>query len=105
MPLRKPGAKGATKVTFSLPKEVHADHVALCGDFNGWSPTDHPLRRYKDGHFAVAVNLAPGTYRYRFLLDGERWENDWEADEYAPNPYGGEDSIITVGAGPETDPA
>ena len=96
MPLRKPGAKGATRVTFSLPKEVQADEAALCGDFNDWSATAHPLKKYKDGHFAVSVNLQPGSYRYRFLLDGERWENDWEADQYAHNPYGGEDSVITI---------
>lgn len=96
MPLRKPGAKGTTKITFSLPKEVEAEEVALCGDFNDWSPTAHPLKKFKDGHFAVSVNLSSGSYHYRFLLDGERWENDWEAEEYAPNPYGGEDSVIKV---------
>jgi 1,4-alpha-glucan branching enzyme len=95
-PLRKPGAKGTTKVTFNLPKEVKADEVAVCGDFNDWDPTANPMRKYKDGHFGVAINLGQGEYRYRFLLDGEKWENDWEADNYAPNPYGGEDSIIKV---------
>jgi 1,4-alpha-glucan branching enzyme len=95
-PQRKPGAKGATKVTFSLPKDVPADRVAVCGDFNDWDPSAHPMRRYKDGHFAVAINLTEGQYRYRFLLDGTKWENDWEAESYAPNPYGGEDSIIKV---------
>jgi 1,4-alpha-glucan branching enzyme len=95
-PQRKPGAKGTTKVTFSLPKDVQAEEVAVCGDFNGWDGTAHPMRKYKDGHFAVSINLAAGEYRYRFLLDGEKWENDWEAEAYAPNPYGGEDSIIKV---------
>jgi len=95
-PQRKPGAKGATKVTFSLPKEVQAEQVAVCGDFNGWDPDAHPLKKYKDGHFGVAINLNEGEYRYRFLLDGCKWENDWEAERYEPNAYGGEDSIISV---------
>lgn len=95
-PQRKPGAKGQTKVTFSLPKDVQAQEVAVCGDFNGWDPSVHPMRKYKDGHFAVSINLDAGRYRYRFLVDGERWENDWDAEEYASNPYGGEDSIIQV---------
>jgi hypothetical protein len=30
------------------------------------------------------------------LVDGERWENDWEADEYVPNEFSGEDSSVTV---------
>lgn len=96
MPERKPGAKGTTKVTFSLPRDIGASSVTLCGDFNEWSPTTHPLKKYKDGHFAVSLNLPAGVYRYRFLIDGEQWENDWEADEYAPNEYGSEDSVVKV---------
>ena len=95
-PERKPGAKGTTKVTFSLPKDVPADEIVVCGDFNDWSPTATPMKKFKDGHFAVSVNLADGEYRYRFLLDGEDWENDWDAEGYAPNPFGGEDSVIKV---------
>lgn len=95
-PARKPGAKGTTKVTFTLPKHVTAESAAVCGDFNEWDPDANPMRRYKDGHFGVSINLTEGSYRYRFLLDGEKWENDWDAEEYAPNPYGGEDSIVKV---------
>lgn len=93
-PLRKPGTKGRTKVTFSLPRDVSAEEIAICGDFNDWSPT--PMKKYKDGHFAVTIDLVGGSYRYRFLVDGQRWENDWEAEQYLPNPYGGEDSVVTV---------
>src|ERR1700739_2722613 len=95
-PQRKPGAKGTTQVPFSLPKDIQADQVAVCGDFNGWDPNANPMKKYKDGHFAVKVNLAEGEYRYRFLVDGQKWENDWKAEQYAANPYGTEDSIIKV---------
>ena len=95
MPVKKPGSKG-TRVTFSLPREVDAEAATICGDFNDWSPTKHPLRRYKDGHFGVAITLPSGEYRYRYLLDGVRWENDWEADGYVRNAYGGEDSLVRV---------
>ena len=97
MTVRKPGRSGTTRVRFSLPAEVQADRVTVCGDFNEWSTTSHPLRHYKDGHFDVTIDLTDGTdYQYRFLLDGSRWENDWAADAYAPNAYGGEDSVIRV---------
>ena len=95
-PQRKPGAKGTTKVTFNLPKEVQAEKVAVCGDFNDWDPEANPMKKLKDGRFQAAVNLPEGEYRYRFLIDDETWENDWEAEAYAPNPFGGEDSIIRV---------
>jgi hypothetical protein len=51
----------------------------------------------KDGSFSVTISLKPGSsYRFRYLLDGERWENDWAADSYIPNDYGGEDSLVEV---------
>jgi hypothetical protein len=29
-------------------------------------------------------------------VDDSRWENDWDADNYLPNEFGTEDSIIEV---------
>lgn len=46
--------------------------------------------------FEVIVEVAPGEHRYRYLLDGERWENDWNADDYLPNQFGGDDSIRRI---------
>ena len=84
-------------ITFTLPAEVDADRVALCGEFNDWSVEDILLERDGDGVWQARVALTPGrTYRYRYLLDGQRWENGWEADTYLPNPYGSDDSIIVV---------
>jgi len=83
-------------VTFILPAGVQADSVALCGEFNYWS-ADIKLERDADGSWRTTVPQGPGrAYRYRYLLDGERWENAWQADGYVPNPYGGEDSLVVV---------
>ena len=87
------------KVTFTLPADVQAESVALCGDFNDWSAENIKLARDGDGDgsWRVTVALQPGhSYRYRYLVDGERWENAWHADRYVPNPYGGDDSVILV---------
>jgi hypothetical protein len=84
-------------VTFTLPGEVGAGDVALCADFNGWTAGSIPLSRGGDGAWQVTVPLEPGnTYRFRYLLDGERWENAWHADRYEPNPFGSDDSVIIV---------
>jgi hypothetical protein len=95
----KPAAKaGTVDVTFTLPAEVQASTVALCGEFNQWSAEDIRLQRGSDGCWRATVALEPGhSYRYRYLLDGERWENAWQADRYAPNSFGGDDSVIFVG--------
>lgn len=85
------------RVTFSLPKEVAARKVALCGDFNGWDPKAHIMKKRSTGVHSVTVSLpAKRIYRFRYLLDGKKWENDWEADSYAPNAYGSEDSVVKV---------
>jgi Carbohydrate-binding module 48 (Isoamylase N-terminal domain) len=106
-----PASKAGTiDVTFTLPAEVHAGTVALCGEFNNWSAEDIWLQRGSDGSWRATVALEPGrSYRYRYLLDGERWENAWQADCYAPNSYGSADSVIVAGppahAGPAEPPA
>ena len=85
------------RVTFALPADVHAQSAALVGEFNDWSADAHPLKRRKDGSFSVALSLKPGQqYRFRYLLDGARWENDGQADSYAPNEFGAEDSVLQV---------
>lgn len=94
----KPAAKtGTVDVTFTLPADVQASTVALCGEFNQWSAENIRLERGSDGCWRATVALEPGhSYRYRYLLDGERWENAWQADRYVPNSYGGDDSVILV---------
>jgi 1,4-alpha-glucan branching enzyme len=85
------------RVTFTLPADVNAQSAALLGEFNDWAADANPMKRRKDGTFSVAVSLKPGQqYRFRYLLDGERWENDGQADGYAPNEFGAEDSVLQV---------
>ena len=85
------------RVTFELPAEANAETAALCGEFNDWDASQHPLKRRKDGSFSTTVSLKPGSeYRFRYLVDGERWENDWGADKYLPNEFGSEDSVVVV---------
>ena len=85
------------RVTFNLPADVNAQTACLCGEFNAWDQSSHPMKRAKDGSFSLTISLKPGRqYRYRYLLDGERWENDWAADSYAPNALGSEDSVVNI---------
>jgi 1,4-alpha-glucan branching enzyme len=85
------------RVTFRLPAEVNAADAALCGEFNEWDAQANTMKRLKNGSFSTTVSLpANQSFRFRYLLDGERWENDWEADGYAANEFGSEDSIVAV---------
>jgi len=87
------------KVTFTLPKEAapEAETVCVMGEFNNWSRDATPMKRRTNGDFVASLDLETGrSYRFRYLIDGWRFENDWQADRYEPNPYGGEDSVVDV---------
>ena len=97
--LRKSYSKtgAACRVTFDIPPEAGACVASLCGDFNDWDPKANPMKKKKDGGFWLTVSLEAGRpYRFRYLLDEERWENDWEADQYVPNAFCTEDSVVEV---------
>jgi hypothetical protein len=87
------------KVTFRLPEEAvkGAENVTVVGDFNDWDTTATPMERLEGGGFQIILKLSPGReYKFRYLVDGDRWENDWHADKYVPNSYGGDDSVVIV---------
>lgn len=82
-------------VTFTHPVDGDSP-AAVVGEFNDWSPDRHPMT--SDGAIStVSIRLAPGrAYRFRYLIDGARWENDWQADRYEPNDFGGDDSVVDL---------
>ncbi|MBM3427643.1 MAG: T9SS type A sorting domain-containing protein, partial [Bacteroidetes bacterium] len=45
--------------------------VQLAGSFNGWTPASNPMTDANaDGVYETTINLAPGTYEYKFAADG-----------------------------------
>ncbi len=94
-----PASGKMCKVTFELPAEAVKDVKSVClvGEFNDWSSIDTPMKKQKDGSFAVTLSLAQGReYQFRYLLDGSRWENDWAADKYVPAPYSCTDNSVVI---------
>ena len=92
--------KTRCRVTFKLPKEAAADasSVALAGSFNDWSSERHPMKRSKNGDYSVEIELETGKeYEFRFVVDGRRWENAWNADKYVWSDLAqGDNSVIVV---------
>ena len=87
------------RVTFRLPKEAAgaAKRVTIVGDFSNWEKDGIPMKRLKNGDFSTTLELlSEREYRFRYLIDGRRWENDWCADNYKPNPFGCDDSVVIV---------
>jgi 1,4-alpha-glucan branching enzyme len=95
---KHPGRDSQAIVVFRLPPMVRADRVCVVGDFNGWSTSAHPMRQGPEGFVAEISMETDRVHRFRYLLDGERWANDWAADDYVPNDFGGDDSVIDLRA-------
>ena len=86
---RKPG-----KRTYFKLLAPEAEQVMLCGCFTQWEDEARPLKQNAKGEWRTSVTLAPGTYEYRFVVDGQ-WRNDPAADQ-VPNPYGDCNCVATV---------
>jgi len=72
-----------------------AGQVYLAGTFNDWSPDGLALERGEDGIFRTTVELAPGQYEYKLVVDGT-WMEDPANPESIDDPYGGKNSVLTV---------
>lgn len=80
-------------------KDESAGDVRIAGDFNGWVP-DRGVRSLiaSEGQTRVwtkVLKLAPGTYQYRYVVDGE-WREDPSNPQSAPGPTGQPNSILHV---------
>jgi 1,4-alpha-glucan branching enzyme len=87
------------KVTFRLPKEAAptAEMVTVVGDFNNWDLKGTQMQKLKSGDFKTTLELpCNNEFRFRYLIDEDRWENDWAADKYLPNEYGEDDSVVVI---------
>jgi chromosome partitioning protein len=80
-------------------RDARAGDVRIAGDFNGWVP-DRGVRSLiasegGDRVWTKVLTLAPGTYQYRYVVDGE-WREDPTNPESAPGPTGQPNSILMV---------
>jgi len=84
-------AEGST-LQLDLP---NATQVFAVGQFNEWSQTKTPLEKGQDGIWRVTLKLKPGKYEYKFYADGQ-WLEDPTNPDKVPDPYGGNNSVLTV---------
>jgi len=84
------------KVTLVL-FDLGAKRVSLSGDFNDWSPDGMPMKKGVAGQWERTIELAPGRYEYKFVVDGN-WAPDPLARESVWNQHGTLNSILEVRA-------
>jgi len=81
------------KVVFTF--QAQANVVYLAGTFNNWSPTAWAMKLV-DGVWTYEAELKPGTYQYKFVIDGKTWKEDPEAPAYVDDGFGGKNGIFTL---------
>src|SRR5262249_31059327 len=68
--LARVGMRDGARVRFSL-SAPSAKQVSLVGDFDGWNPAAHPMRRNASGdQWIVDVHLPPGRHVFAYSVDG-----------------------------------
>ena len=81
-----------TKGQFYLPAFKSATNVYLSGSFNGWSTTQTPMKKVNDG-WMIDVNLKPGKYTYKYIVDG-KWKQDPNNQLSEADGAGGLNSVL-----------
>ena len=82
--------------------------VNWAGELNGWNPGDpsYEFEAKDDGTFVLTLEIDPGTYPYKFVLDGQ-WPQSMQAmseeNTIEPKPtrfiddgYGGKNAVLEI---------
>lgn len=97
--------KDKYKVTFKISVEAAqgANEINLLCDHNSWDPV--AMTKNKNGTFSVTADINKDEnlkktyqYRYQYIMpdNSEKYDNDWEAELYIPNPFNGDNSAFTI---------
>jgi len=88
----------ADAVVFSLaaPK---ARKVLLAGEMTNWDQNKLAMLRGADGVWKATVDLEPGEWLYKFVVDG-KWIHDPATADHDADGRGGQHSYVFVGDGP-----
>ena len=82
-------------VVFDLEAPAHSD-VRIAGDFNNWNPESLSFSDVPDEpRWRKRFSLKPGSYRYKYLLDGQ-WIEDPGNDKTVDDSFGGINSLINI---------
>jgi 1,4-alpha-glucan branching enzyme len=92
-------SKPVCKVSFRISEEEAngAKKIQVLGDFNNWNKKATPMKKLKSGDFTQTIELETGKeYQFRYLLDGELWINDSEADGKVANEFNSENDVVST---------
>lgn len=90
-------------ITFSCKAPATAKSVFVAGTFNDWNASATPLSfSPKEGHWTCELQLDPGDYQFKFVVDGE-WgcepgcEHEYTGcSKCVPNEFGTMNRVLKV---------
>lgn len=91
---KAPSAPALRQVVLSVRAEG-AQEVVATGDFSQWAMDRVRLENGGNGDWKTTLELAPGEYQYRLLVDGQ-WRDDPNAEKRVANPFGTENCVLIV---------
>ena len=91
---KSPSALRRVPLKFQIP---NAASVRVSGSFNNWDALGVALNALGDGMWSLDLDLAPGRYEYRLLIDAE-WADVPGASETVENTFGGRNAVLIVSA-------
>jgi 1,4-alpha-glucan branching enzyme len=87
--------KDETEVTFELNRS-DLTSAELVADFNDWQAVEMKFNK-KTQSFKTKVRLPKNSaFHFRYLLNKTEWENDDKADQYLPNEFGTDNSVVNT---------
>jgi len=72
-----------------------AKRVSIAGSFNKWDLGALAAKKDSKGNWKAKVNLKPGKYEYKYIVDGS-WINDPCNASSITNSLGTQNSIIEI---------
>jgi len=81
-------------VTFRISYD-NARTIALAGDFNGWQNDKIFLKKNGDV-WEATVRLKPSRYQYLFVIDGDKFVPDPDAQLCVDDGFGQKNSVVDV---------
>lgn len=99
--------------TFRAPAGQTVSSVSVAGSFNEWKTTALPMTKQADGTWKATLKLDPGTYQYKFVINGDVWVQNMCNDPTWGDPakggkvdpnvvrceddgFGGQNAVLTI---------
>lgn len=84
---------GVTRFRLEAPD---AERVEVAGSFTDWRPTMQLEDPDGDGVWTGSAPLEAGVHQYMFVVDGEEWVTDPNADRYVADGFGNRNAVVAV---------